>query len=98
MARRRLKDLAEEINRRFPKMVATVEEGYCNTDRRLAGTRLIHRGKGRTGNRLIVRWRHLSTIDPRSKIFDHNAAETYRRNSEVEDWIRRDAPNMVPPR
>lgn len=95
---RRLAQLAEEINRRFPKLVATTERGYENTDRRIPGTRLIRRGKGRTGTRLIVRWRHLSTIDPRSKVLDHNSAEWCRRNEEVEEWIAKDAPKLVAPK
>ena len=94
---RRLKQIADEINARFPLLVATIEKGYCNTDRKLAGTRLIHRGKGREGNRLIVRWRHLSVLDPQSKVFDHNSAETYRYNGEVEDWVREKAPQLIEP-
>jgi hypothetical protein len=92
---RRLAQIAEEINARFPLLVATIQEGYCNTDRKLAGTRLIHRGKGRRGNRLIVRWRNLPINDPQAKVFDHNAAETYRRNEEVEEWVRSVAPTLV---
>jgi len=95
---RRLAQLAEEINRRFPKLVAMIEQGHAKTDRRISGTRLIHRGKGRTGTRLIVRWRHLSTIDPRSKVLDHNSAEWCRRNEEVEHWIATDAPKLVAPK
>jgi hypothetical protein len=94
---RRLKQIADEINASFPLLVAKIDEGYCNTDRKLACTRLIHRGKGRTGNRLIVRWRHLSVLDPRSKVLDHNSAETYRRNDEVEEWLRVEAPRLVKP-
>jgi hypothetical protein len=35
-------------------LFAEIEKGYCNTDRKIPGTRLIHPGKGRTGNRLKV--------------------------------------------
>jgi len=76
---RRLTALAEEINRLFPLLVATIDKGHCNTDRKLSRG-VSHRGKGRWGNRLTVRWRHLSTLDPGSKVFEHNSAETYRRN------------------
>lgn len=95
---RRLKQLAEEINRRFPRMIARIEEGYYNTDRKIPGTRLIRKGKGLTGNRLIVRWRNLSSLDPRSLVLDHNAAEWYRRNEEVEEWLRSEAPRLVAPK
>ena len=77
---RRLAKIAEEINEKYPVFIATIDEGHCNTDRKLAGTRLIHKGKGRTGTRLTVRWRHLSNLDPRAKVFEHNSAETYRRS------------------
>ncbi len=59
---------------------------------------ISRRGKGRTGTRLIVRWRNLSFHDPRSRVLDHNAAETYRRNEEVEDWLRDEAPRLVEPK
>jgi hypothetical protein len=95
---RRLKQLAEEINRRFPRMIARIEKGYYNTDRKIPGTRLIRKGKGLTGNRLIVRWRRLSTLDPMSLVLDHNAAEWYRRNEDVERWLRDEAPNLVEPK
>ncbi len=95
MARaRRLKVIAAEINEKYPLLIATIEKGYCNTDRKLAGTRLIHRGKGRTGNHLVVRWRKLSVLDPKSRIFDHNSAETYRTNDEVERWLVNEAPKL----
>jgi len=92
---RRLKQIAEDINARFPRLVATIEKGYCNTDRKIG--RLRSPGKGRTGNRLVVRWRYLWAIDPKSKVFDHNAAETYRCNEEVERWLRDTAPHLVEP-
>jgi hypothetical protein len=94
---RRLKQLAEEINRVYPDLIATIERGFCNTDRHIKGTRLRHPGKGRRGNKLVVRWRHLFAIDPRSLVFTHNAAETYRCNDEVERWLRLDAPKLVKP-
>ena len=97
MRARQLSEIAREINERFPLLVATIEEGYCNTDRKIKGTRLRHPGKGRTGNRLIVRWRDLSVLDPQSKVFDHNSAETYRHNGEVEYWLREKAPALVKP-
>jgi hypothetical protein len=92
---RRLAQIAAVINNDFPLFIATIERSFCNTDRKIG--RLRHPGKGRHGTRLIVRWRHLSSLDPRSKVFDHNSAETYRRNQEVEDWLREKAPKLVKP-
>ena len=59
-----------------------IKRGYCNTDRKPRGSRIITSpGKGRRGNRLIVR-------DASGEvILDHNAAETYRYNVEVAEWI-----------
>jgi alpha-beta hydrolase superfamily lysophospholipase len=56
------------------------ETGYCNTDRHIAGTRLRHPGKGRWGTRLIV-------SKDGTVVFDHNAAETYKRNEDVVWWM-----------
>lgn len=82
---RRLKTIALEINFVLGPhgYVAKIVEGYCNTDRKIPGTRLIHPGKGRRGNRLIV---HKNG----EVVFDHNASETYRHNSEVESWLERE--------
>ena len=84
---RRLKTIAKWINENMPGYHAVVEDGYCNTDRKIPGTRLIHPGKGRTGNRIIVR-----RGDPYNGevVLDHNAAETYRYNDEVEGWLKRE--------
>lgn len=35
-------------------LFAEIDKGYCNTDRKIPGTRMIHPGKGRTGNRIKV--------------------------------------------
>ena len=53
--------------------------GYCNTDRKVG--RLRAPGKGRRGNRLIVQ------DDAGKVVLDHNSAETYRYNGEVEYWL-----------
>ncbi len=94
---RRLKQIADEINQKFPLLVATIEKGHCNTDREIKGTRLRRPGKGRTGNRIIVRWKNLPTLDPRSVVLDHNSAETYRYNGEVERWLQDQAPRLTDP-
>lgn len=77
---RRLKTIAADINDNCPGLTARVERGYCNTDRKIG--RLRWPGKGRRGNRLIV------TDDKGEVVLDHNATETYRRNEDVEWWLR----------
>jgi predicted Zn-ribbon and HTH transcriptional regulator len=78
---RRLATIAREINEDIPGFTATIERGYCNTDRKMG--RLRWPGKGREGNRLIVR------NEAGKVVLDHNAAETYRNNAEVEEWLGR---------
>lgn len=85
-------------------MLAEITEGFCSTDRKLAGTRLIHKGKGRTGNHLKVYeclehkqelfrkpynpYREVERKYSPQPLLDHNAAETYRRNSDVIRWLQ----------
>lgn len=84
----RLAVLAAQIEAAFPDLSAVVYPkghpfgGYCNTDRMIRGTRLRHPGKGRRGSRLIVRVKATGC-----DVLNHNAAETYRRNSDVVAWI-----------
>ena len=80
---RRLKTIAKWINENMPGYQAEIAEGYCNTDRDIPGTRLRRPGKGRYGNKLIVK-------KGDQVIFRHNSAETYRSNSEVEYWLCRE--------
>lgn len=75
---RRLTQIAKWINEHIPDYSAEIIDGYCNTDRKSG--RLRSPGKGRYGNRIIVRKDGVV-------VFDHNSAETYRRNSEVEQWL-----------
>jgi hypothetical protein len=78
----RLAKLAEII-KATGRFQVEVTQGYCNTDRKPKGLRYITRkGKGRTGTRLIVRWANGDLA------LDHNAAETYRSNNEVVEWMR----------
>lgn len=75
----RLATLAKIINEANAGYRASIVEGYCNTDRKVG--RFRHPGKGRRGNRLIVK-------DAAGNVaLDHNAAETYRTNSEVVYWM-----------
>lgn len=86
----RLKSLAKYINENMPAYEAQVVAGYCNTDRKIG--RLRWPGKGRHGNRLKVRRRSDNKM-----VFDHNAAETYRCNDEVVQWIKRVEGGWEPP-
>ena len=90
----RLKALARQIEEEFPDLRAVAEPGggYCNTDRNIPGTRLRHPGKGRRGTLLTVWsrdvWPHDTVPMTRDRIYyQHNAAETYRNNEDVIDWI-----------
>lgn len=76
---RRLSTIAKDINDNCDGFTAVIERGYCNTDRKIG--RLRWPGKGREGTRLIVRNANGKVV------FDHNAAETYRTNAEVEAWL-----------
>jgi len=87
---RRLKAIAEWINSNLPELIALIERGHCNTDRKPKGMRYItHKGKGRVGNRIKVYVRRSYHKDGlrAQPLLDHNAAETYRTNREVEDWL-----------
>lgn len=111
----RLKKIAEWINE-HTTLFAEMDRGYCNTDSKVAGTRLRRPGKGRHGTCIKVfecedhKWElvrkpfhHFNRKDhkrkyPSGPLLDHNAAETYRRNSEVIFWLRihiRDNPKVL---
>ncbi len=103
----RLKKIADWINE-HTTLLAEMERGYCNTDRRIrnGGRHLRIEGKGRRGTRLKV-WANMDhrlsaiTIITTKKekklrekyglypLLDHNAAETYRCNSDVIEWLSR---------
>lgn len=82
MPRDTIKSLAKEIQQRWPHLNVSVERGFCNTDRKPKGCRYItHVGRGRYGSQIIVK-------DTTGVVLlNHNNAETYRRTSEVRDWI-----------
>jgi hypothetical protein len=91
-----LKKLAAEIEKRFPDLVVEFYPashplgGYASTDRDIPGTRLRHPGKGRKGSLLVVRKKSAPSElggGTGSVVFRHNAAETYRHNGDVVDWI-----------
>lgn len=83
MKARRLKAIAKCINDNLAGYDARIENGFCSTDSKISGTRLRRPGKGRQGNRIIV-------TKGSEVVLDHNSAETYRTNSEVEEWLDRE--------
>lgn len=85
----RLKKLLGIINA-DGRFTAVIQRGYCNTDRQIAGSRLRWPGKGREGNRLIVRDKKGNVV------LDHNSAETYRHNGEVVEWMEKNKIKSVP--
>lgn len=81
---RRLPAIAKYINE-HPELGlrAEIEKGYYRSDYKPAGFRYIVRtGKERVGNRLKVWLAATSEL-----VFDHNSAETYRTNQDVELWL-----------
>lgn len=94
---RRLATIAKWINENIPELEAEIEESFCNTDRKYKGSRLRFPGKGRTGNRLLVWLRSMprhertqvaSMRTSPNYVYCHDGAETYRSNSEVEEWLK----------
>jgi hypothetical protein len=75
---RRLKAIAKDINENMDGYTAEISEGYCNTDRKIG--RLRSPGKGRYGNKITI-------YKNGAEVFEHNSAETYRYNEEVEEWL-----------
>lgn len=91
---RRLTTIAKYINERVKGLSAYAERSFSSTDRPIAGTRLRHPGKGRSGYRLIVGVTALvkGRPDPhrgygRGVLLIHDSSETYRTNAEVEEWL-----------
>ena len=79
---RRLSTIAAWINDNRPELSASIDAGYCNTDRHPRGVTWRIPGKGRYGWRIIVK-----RVSDGEKLLDHNGAEAYRRNDEVERWL-----------
>lgn len=80
---RTLRQVAKYINERHGVFLrADVMRWTSNTDRKIPGTRLRHPGKGRTGSRIRV-------LVGEFLLVDHKNSETYRRVSEVHDWLAR---------
>lgn len=89
----RLKTLAKQIEDLFPDLITELDSWTENTDRHPKGVRWRVPGKGRKGTRLRVFVRRgpgLGTATPFDPIYEHRAGGTYRRNSDVLDWIDRE--------
>lgn len=79
----RLAAIAAWINSLGNGYTAEIVRGYCHTDRHPKGVRWRIPGKGREGNRLVVRAANGEVV------IDHNAAETYRTNEEAVEKAER---------
>jgi len=91
---RKLKAIAAWVNENTAVLGlrATTERGHCNTDRKPKGYRYVTSpGKGRYGTRIKLFSTEAAkgTFWMQSPLLDHNSAETYRCNFEVENWLAR---------
>jgi hypothetical protein len=90
----RLATIAAWVNQ-HTTLSAWIDSGFCDTDRKIPGTRIRRPGKGRYGNRLLVvsdksfagRQQGWNREYRNALVVDHNAAETYRHNGEVIDKL-----------
>lgn len=55
---------------------------WSNTDRKIPGTRLISKGRGRRGTLLRI-----YTVVGHNEVFCHDTSETYRRHEEARTWV-----------
>lgn len=88
--RQTIKSLAREIKETWPWVDVKVESSWSSTDRKIAGTRLRHPGKGRRGSRITVSERGVI-------VFDHDNSETYRTTAEVRQWFEEVKAGVVLP-
>jgi len=89
----RLKTLAKRIDTLFPDMITALDTWTENTDRHPKWVRWRIPGKGRKGTRLRVFVRRgpgQGPADLFAPVFEHRAGGTYRRNSDVMEWIDRE--------
>ena len=66
---------------------ARVDAITTNTDRKLAGTRLRHEGRGRAGLVLEIWVKGATILNPDARLYRHASSETYRRHSEAREWV-----------
>ena len=69
------------------EVCARIDAVTTNTDRKLAGTRLRHAGRGRRGLVLEIWLNGASIFDPSARLYRHESSETYRRHGEARAWI-----------
>lgn len=86
MSRITAKRLAKLIEKRWPHLVVKVESWKSSTDRSIG--RLRWPGKGRTGSRITVEQYDLNEVYRFKTLLDHRNSETYRRLTEVVEWMR----------
>ncbi len=75
------------VDDRGRPVVARVDAITTNTDRKLAGTRLRHAGRGRAGLVLEIWPVGADTWRPDQRLYRHESSETYRRHAEARTWI-----------
>jgi len=80
---RRLATIAKEINERIEGLTAEVVPGYTGIEHMPSGVRIRHPVRGKWGNRIIVRNSRGDVV------LDHNGAEFYKRNGEVDFWLKK---------
>lgn len=69
------------------EVCARVSSITTSTDRKLAGTRLRHAGRGRQGLVLEIWLNGASIYDLSGRLYRHESSETYRRHVEARAWI-----------
>lgn len=70
------------------EVCARVQPITTSTDRKIAGTRLRHVGRGRPGLVLEIWLSGASIFDPSARLYRHASSETYRRHSEARAWVK----------
>lgn len=86
MSRITAKRLAKLIEKRWPHLFVKVESWKSSTDRSIG--RLRWPGKGRTGSRLSIYEMQFDGMPETQPIHVHKNSETYRRLTEVVEWMR----------
>ncbi len=80
----RLPTIARAFNERIKGYVATAEPSWTSTDRPLAGTRLVHHGKGRRGFEITIKNKM------GEEVFRYDtSASSFRSNTEAAMGIER---------
>jgi hypothetical protein len=87
------RQLAAWVNKKRPvdaagrEVCARVSRITTSTDRKIAGTRLRHPGRGRQGLVLEIWLNGASIYDLSARLYRHESSATYRRHAEARAWI-----------